>query len=188
MSQKRSATSSFVLATALAAAAAASVVLLSGCAAPKATDYAQETPVLDLSRYFNGRMQAHGMFQDRFGKVVKRFTVAVHGQWTGNQGVLDEQFSYSDGSTDSRVWHLTQHPDGRVTGTAADVVGEAVGQMAGNSFHWQYTLRQPIGDSVYEVQMDDWMFLVDEKHLLNRTEMRKFGIRLGDVTVSFTKK
>ena len=84
MSQKRSATSSFVLATALAAAAAASVVLLPGCAAPKATDYAQETPVLDLSRYFNGRMQAHGMFQDRFGKVVKRFTVAVHGQWTGN--------------------------------------------------------------------------------------------------------
>ena len=187
MSQKRSATSSFVLATALAAAAAASVVLLSGCAAPKATDYAQETPVLDLSRYFNGRMQAHGMFQDRFGKVVKRFTVAVHGQWTGNQGVLDEQFSYSDGSTDSRVWHLTQHPDGRVTGTAADVVGEAVGQMAGNSFHWQYTLRQPIGESVFLVQMEDWMVMVDERVVLNRTRMSKLGIHLGDVTLSFNK-
>ena len=188
MSQKRSATSSFVLATALAAAAAASVVLLSGCAAPKATDYAQETPVLDLSRYFNGRMQAHGMFQDRFGKVVKRFTVAVDGKWTGNQGVLDEQFSYSDGSTDSRVWHLTQHPDGRVTGTAADVVGEAVGQMAGNSFHWQYTLRQPIGDSVYEVQMDDWMVLMNNKTMLNRATMLKFGIKVGEVTLSFTKR
>ena len=187
MSQKRSATSSFVLATALAAAAAASVVLLSGCAAPKATDYAQETPVLDLSRYFNGRLQAHGMFQDRFGKVVKRFTVAVDGKWTGNQGVLDEQFSYSDGSTDSRVWHLTQHPDGRVTGTAADVVGEAQGQVAGNTFHWQYTLRQPIGDAVYEVQMDDWMVMVDERVVLNRTRMRKLGIHLGDVTLSFHK-
>ena len=187
LQHKRSTISSFLLATALAAAAASAVALLSGCAAPKATDYAQETPVLDLSRYFNGRLQAHGMFQDRFGKVVKRFTVAVDGKWTGNQGVLDEQFSYSDGSTDSRVWHLTQHPDGRVTGTAADVVGEAVGQMAGNSFHWQYTLRQPIGDSVYEVQMDDWMVMVDERVVLNRTRMRKLGIHLGDVTLSFHK-
>ena len=187
MSQKRSVSSSFVLATALAAAAAASVALLSGCAAPNATDYAQEQPVLDLSRYFNGRLQAHGMFQDRFGKVVKRFTVAVDGKWTGIQGVLDEQFSYSDGSTESRIWHLTQHTDGRVTGTAADVVGEAVGQMAGNSFHWQYTLRQPIGDSVYEVQMDDWMIMVDERVVLNRTSMSKLGVRLGDVTLSFNK-
>ena len=187
LQHKRSTTSSFLLAAALATAAASAVTLLSGCAAPKATDYAQETPAMDLSRYFNGRLQAHGMFQDRFGKVVKRFTVAVDGKWTGNQGVLDEQFSYSDGSTDSRVWHLTQHPDGRVTGTAADVVGEAVGQIAGNSFHWQYTLRQPIGDSVYEVQMDDWMVMVDERVVLNRTRMSKLGIHLGDVTLSFNK-
>ena len=187
MSQTRRSACSFWRSTALAVAAAASVALLSGCAGPKVSDYAQEKPVLDLSRYFNGRLQAHGMFQDRFGKVVKRFTVAVDGQWTGNQGVLDEQFSYSDGSTGSRIWHLTQHPGGRVTGTAADVVGEAVGQLAGNSFHWQYTLRQPIGDSVYEVQMDDWMIMVDERVMLNRTSMSKLGVRLGDVTLSFNK-
>lgn len=186
-STRRSAPSSFLLATALAAAAASAALLLSGCAAPKTSDYAQETPVLELPRYFNGRLQAHGMFQDRFGKVVKRFTVAVDGKWTGNQGVLDEQFVYSDGSTGSRVWHLTQHPGGRVTGTAADVVGEAVGQTAGNSFHWQYTLRQPIGDSVLEVQMDDWMVMVDERVVLNRTRMSKLGIHLGDVTLSFNK-
>lgn len=187
MSQTQRSAASYLLVTALAVAAAASVVLLSGCAGPKVSDYAQEQPVLDLSRYFQGRAQAHGMFQDRFGKVVKRFTVAVDGHWTGNQGVLDEQFSYSDGSTGSRVWHLTQHPDGRVTGTAADVVGDAVGQRAGNSLHWQYTLRQPIGDSVYEVQMDDWMVLIDERVMLNRTRMSKWGVRLGDVTLSFTK-
>lgn len=186
-STRRSATSSFLFATVLTTAAAATALLLAGCAAPKATDYAQQTPALDLPRYFSGQMQAHGMFQDRFGKVVKRFTVAVDGKWTGNQGVLDEQFVYSDGSTGSRVWQLTQHPDGRVTGTAADVVGEAVGQVAGNTFHWQYTLRQPIGDSVYEVQMDDWMVMVDERVVLNRTRMSKLGIHLGDVTLSFHK-
>lgn len=175
----------FLLATVLAATV--SVAALSGCAAPKVSDYAQEKPALDMARYFNGRVQAHGMFQDRFGKVVKRFTVVMDCQWNGNQGVLNEQFTYSDGSTGSRIWHLTQHPDGRVTGTAADVVGEAVGQVAGNSFHWQYTLRQPIGDAVYEVQMDDWMVLIDERVMLNRASMSKFGVRLGDITLSFTK-
>ena len=41
---------------------------------------------------------------------------------------------------------------------------------------------------VYEVQFDDWMYLVDEKVMLNKAEMSKFGIRLGEVTLSFTKK
>ncbi len=175
----------FLLAAALAASV--SVAALSGCAAPNVSDYAQEKPALDLARYFNGRVLAHGMFQDRFGKIAKRFTVVVDGQWIGNQGVLDESFTYSDGSSGRRVWHLTQHPGGRVTGTADDVVGEAVGQIAGNAFHWNYTLRQPIGDKTYEVQMDDWMVLIDERVVLNRTTMRKFGVRLGEVTLSFTK-
>ena len=86
------------------------------------------------------------------------------------------------------MWTLTRGPDGQYTGRADDVVGEATGQARGNAFHWQYTLQQPVDGKVYDVQMDDWMFLIDDKRMLNRTEMRKFGIRLGDVTVSFTKK
>lgn len=182
MVQKRS----LVLAAALAAGAV-SVAALSGYAAPPVSTYAGQTPALELARYFNGRVMAHGMFQDRFGKIAKRFTVVIDGQWSGNQGVLDESFTYSDGTTGQRVWRLTQHPDGRVTGTAGDVVGEAVGQIAGNAFHWRYTLRQPIGDKTYEVQMDDWMVLIDERVMLNRASMRKFGVLLGEVTLSFTK-
>jgi hypothetical protein len=45
-----------------------------------------------------------------------------------------------------------------------------------------------VGDKVYEVQFDDWMYLIDDKVMLNKAEMSKFGIRLGEVTLSFTKK
>lgn len=175
----------FLLAAALAAGASAAA--LSGCAAPPVTDYAGEKPVLDLARYFDGRVVAHGMFQDRFGKIAKRFTVVIDGRWNGGQGVLNETFTYSDGTTGRRVWNLTQHADGRVTGTAGDVVGEATGQLAGNTFHWQYTLSQPIGDRVYDVQMDDWMVLVDERVMLNRATMSKLGVKLGEVIISFHK-
>jgi hypothetical protein len=161
--------------------------LLAGCAAPQVADYAAERPTLSLREYFNGRIDAHGMFQNRAGKVVKRFTVAMEGRWQGNDGVLDEHFSYSDGTTSRRVWKLKALPDGRFTGTADDVVGTAQGEQRGNAFHWNYTLKQPVGDTVYEVQMNDWMYLVDDRVMLNRAEMSKFGVTVGAVTLSFTK-
>jgi hypothetical protein len=76
---------------------------LVACASPAPADYAAEKPALDLQRYFNGDVTAHGIFTDRSGKVVRRFTVLMKCQWTGDEGVLDEAFSYSDGKTDRRM-------------------------------------------------------------------------------------
>ena len=161
--------------------------VLAGCASPQVSHYAQQRPKLELDRYFNGRIRAHGIFQKRGGEVVRRFTVVMDCHWEGNQGVLDEAFSYSDGSTQRRVWRLTKHADGRYTGRADDVVGEAEGQESGNAFRWNYTLALPVDGKEYDAQFDDWMFLVDERVMLNRATMSKFGITLGEVLLSFTK-
>ena len=165
----------------------AGTAVLTGCASPQVTDYAQERPQLELDRYFNGRILAHGIFQQRGGEVVRRFTVVMDCHWEGHQGVLEEAFTYSDGSTQRRILRLTKHADGRYTGTADDVVGEAQGQTAGNAFRWNYTLRLPVDGKEYEVQFDDWMFLVDDRVMLNRATMSKFGVTLGEVLLSFTK-
>ena len=100
-------------------------------------------------------------------------------------GVLDEEFTYSDGKKERRVWTLKKLPNGRYTGRADDVVGEAQGQLAGNAFQWSYTLKLPVDGSVYEVQFDDWMYLINERVMLNKAVMSKFGWRLGEVTLSF---
>ena len=166
----------------------AGTAVLTGCANPQVTDYAQERPLLELDRYFTGRVLAHGVFQKRGGAVARRFTVVMDCHWEGNQGVLDEAFTYSDGSTERRIWRLTKHADGRYTGRADDVVGEAQGQTSGNAFRWNYTLRLPVDGKEYEVQFDDWMFLVDDRVMLNRATMSKFGVTLGEVLLSFTKQ
>jgi hypothetical protein len=101
--------------------------------------------------------------------------------------VLDEDFTYSDGKKERRVWRLTRLDGGRYSGTADDVVGTAHGQAAGNAFQWAYTLRLPVDSKVYEVQFDDWMWLVDERVMINKAVMSKFGIRLGEVTLAFSK-
>jgi Protein of unknown function (DUF3833) len=162
--------------------------LLLGCASPTPNDYAAEKPVLDLRSYFNGAFTAHGLFTDRSGKVVRRFTVQMTGRWNGDDGELDERFTYSDGKTERRVWRLKALGNGRYSGRADDVVGEAEGNAAGNALNWRYTLRLPVDDKVYEVQFDDWMYLMDDKVMLNKAVMSKFGIRLGEVTLAFYKQ
>lgn len=164
------------------------VLSLAACRSVSIDDYAGTRPGLDLASYFNGRLTAQGMFQDRSGKVVRRFTVEMTGSWQGNQGVLDEHFTYDDGEKQRRVWRLVKQPDGLYTGTADDVVGEARGRTAGYALFWDYTLKLPVEGKVYEVRFDDWMYQLDEQTLLNRSRMSKFGITLGEVTLFFRKE
>jgi hypothetical protein len=170
------------------AALMAGLLTLAGCASADVSDYAAEKPELDLSRYFNGTLDADGMFQDRSGKVVKRFHVLIEASWKGPVGTLDERFTYSDGSTQRRVWTVTRLDANHYSGRADDVVGEARGEARGNALRWKYVMALPVDGKVYNVDFDDWMFLMDDRVMLNRSVMSKFGFRLGEVTLSFRKR
>ena len=102
--------------------------------------------------------------------------------------MLDEDFTYSDGTKDRRIWTLKRGADGAYTGTASDVLGIANGQVRGNAFRWGYTLKLPVDGKVIEVQFDDWMYLMNDKVMLNLAEMSKFGFKLGEVTLTFVKR
>jgi hypothetical protein len=164
-------------------------IAIGGCAMPvEPSHYANEKPSLDLKQYFNGTLDATGMFQDRAGTVIKRFTVVMKCSWDGDVGALDEDFTYSDGSKQKRVWTLRKVAPDRYIGTAADVVGEAIGITAGNALRWQYVLALPVDGKTYHVHFEDWMFLMDDGVMLNRAAMSKFGFALGEVTLSFNKR
>ena len=163
-------------------------VLAAGCAGPDPARYAADKPVLDLRSYFDGDVDAWGMFQDRSGAIVRRFTVHIRGTWDGDVGTLDERFTYSDGARERRVWTLRRQADGRWTGTAADVVGEASGVASGSTLTWRYTLALVVDGRTWHVDLDDRMVLVDERTLLNRATMSKLGVHLGDVVLSFRRR
>jgi hypothetical protein len=160
---------------------------LVGCATTEITEYRAEQPRLDLAQYFSGTIDGWGMFQDRSGKVLKRFYVRIDATWSGNEGTLDEHFEYADGERQNRVWKLTKSGDA-YSGTAADVVGTAQGTASGNALRWNYVLAVPVDGRVWNMDMDDWMYLIDDKTLLNRTTMSKFGFRVGEVTLAFRKR
>ncbi len=166
----------------------AAVFALWGCSAVDINKYRNQTPELDLRQYFNGTLDAHGIFQDRSGEVVKRFHVVIEASWQDDVGTLDEHFTYSDGSTQRRVWTITHQGNGRYVGRADDVVGEARGEQVGNALRWRYVLALPVDGKVYNVDFDDWMFLMDERVMLNRSLMSKWGFRLGELSLSFYKR
>jgi hypothetical protein len=163
-------------------------LLLASCAMQDVTRYQAAEPKLDLLSYFIGHTEAWGMFQKHDGEVARRFHVDITGSLQDGALMLDERFHYDDGSSAQRVWTLKRQADGRWLGRAADVKGEAIGEIAGNALHWKYTLLLPVDGSTYEMQFDDWMFLIDGSTMINRASMRKFGIEFGQVTLFFRKQ
>ena len=163
------------------------LLVLGGCAAPDADDYAAEKPVLDLTTLLQRHARSRtACSPTASGKVQRRFIVQMKGTWQGNEGVLDEDFTYSDGKTRSAAsGACTQaarrplHRHAPTTWSARPRAGRR--QCAALALH-----AAPAGRRhAYEVQFDDWMYLMDERVMLNKAVMSKFGIRLGEVTLSF---
>ncbi len=169
--------------------ASASTALLTACGGVSVDHYASEQPALDLPVFFNGTIDAWGIFQKRGGEVARRFHVEIQASWVSpDLGTLDERFTYSDGEKQRRVWTLKRQADGSWRGSADDVVGVATGHVAGNALHWTYVLKLPVDGKEYEVNFDDWMWQMDNQTMMNRSTMSKFGIDLGEVTLFFRKR
>lgn len=162
-------------------------LLLASCGNVDVDHYARETPALDLAAFFSRPVQAWGMFQKRSGEVVKRFHVRIDSRRDGERLILDEHFTYSDGTRQQRTWTLVPDGRGQWRGTAGDVIGEARGQVAGNALRWRYRLDLPVDGRHWEVELDDWMYLMDEDTLINRSSMSKLGVEVGQVTLFFRR-
>lgn len=151
------------------------------------TEYKSSQPSLMMDSFFNGKLTAWGTVQDRNGKVLRRFQAEMIGTWDGNNGILDEDFVYDDGEKQKRIWRITKNTDGTFSGTADDVVGIAIGRSEGFALNWRYTMALPVDGKVYEVQFDDWMYLVNTNNVINRASMSKFGVQVGEVTLFIQK-
>lgn len=166
---------------------------LSACAGtPSFNDAALTDQKLDLETFFDGRVEAHGQFQDIFGTVRRQFTVTIKGDWNGERLLLVEDFVYEDGSTEQRVWTLVKTGADTWTGTAPGVIGTAKGVEMGDRFNWKYTIDLPVPSAdgpteTMRVTFNDWMWLQDETHVFNRAYVSKFGVTIGEALISFRR-
>ena len=158
---------------------------LSACASSiDGPSYIDVAPRFNLSEFFDGEVKAWGIVQNRSGNVVQRFIVDIKGTNVGKITTLDETFHYGVGDgVKHRVWTITKQSPNRYTGTASDIAGEATAVVFGNALNWQYEMDLPVGDKVYRVAFDDWMWTFNESTLMNRSYIRKFGMVMAEVTI-----
>ena len=162
--------------------------MLTACLGPNLSDYASNTPKFDIRKHLNGDLEAWGGFFSFSGKADPLLYVKMTGTWQGNDGTLSEEFKYSDGRTQHREWKIHFIDDTNFTATASDVVGTAKGRQEGNAVNMKYvlTVKTKEGKS-YNLSMDDWLYLVDDNHIINRNTMHKFGIKVGELIMGFKK-
>lgn len=163
-------------------------LMLFGCSSQNLDDYADSSPEFNVESYFQGPLQAQGIVLDRGGKVTRRFTVEMLGTWKGNKGKLEEWFVFDDGEKTTRTWQITKLSDGHYIGTAGDVVGEALGESGGFALHWDYQLDLPYDGKLVQVTFDDWLYQMDNKVVINRSVITKWGFRVGEVILVITKQ
>lgn len=154
----------------------------------KPIDFKGAEPALVLEDYFAGKTCASGIFEDRFGRVRRQFTVDIAGSREEDELVLDERFSYSDGETDRRIWRIRKAGAHNYEGRADDIIGVATGEAYGNALNWRYAMNLRIGSRTIQVQFNDWMFLLPSGLLLNRASVSKLGFKFGTVTLAFVKR
>ncbi len=161
---------------------------LFSCSQNSIDHYRNESPEFNPKNFFDGQLVAKGIVTDRKGEVIKRFHCEIVGSWKGNEGVLDESFTYADGKKEKRIWELSFTPEtNQLVGRAHDIIGVAQGNMAGNALHFEYTLKVNVEGTDYHLAIDDWMYLLDENTLMAKSDMSKWGIHLGEINLVMTK-
>ena len=76
-------------------------------------------PTFEPESYFAGRLDAYGVFVDRFGTIQRQFEVVVEARAKPiPASSLDEYFLYDDGEREERRWDVTALGNGRYEGNA----------------------------------------------------------------------
>ncbi|WP_282182883.1 DUF3833 domain-containing protein [Aliiroseovarius marinus] len=147
-------------------------------------DYADTGPAFSLTEHLSGEILSEGLIYGPTGRVTNSFTARMVGQWEGNTGTLTEDFIYSNGRTQARKWFLTLGDNNTFTATADDIVGTAQGTVSGSTIKMTYDIVLPAEAGGHTLSVTDWLYMTESGVILNRSEMRKFGIKVAELVAT----
>jgi hypothetical protein len=151
-------------------------------------DFRGKTPEFDLRRHLNGPILCEGVIYGMNGRVTSRFVADFDARWEGNAGVMTERFRYDSGASQTREWRLTLGNDGRIRAEAPDVVGTGTGRQEGPAVRLDYRLRLPAEAGGHVLAVTDWMYLCENGTIMNRSQFRKFGIKVAELVATMRRK
>ena len=160
---------------------------LTGCSNSNMKNVVSKNSSFELLEYFEGETTAWGLVVDRFGNLQRTFKVKLNGKRDKKKLLLKEYFTYNDGEREYREWVITKTETGSYEGKSKDTIGVAKGKQVGNTMRMVYDTTISIGETNIRVSFDDRFVKADKNVVINRAEVLKWGIKLADVTIFFSK-
>lgn len=160
---------------------------LVGFATQKPADFAGKGPPFDPRQHLSGPILCEGVVYGPTGRVSSRFVADMVGEWSGTTGVLKESFRYDSGMAQDRQWTLRVGNDGVIAAEAPDVIGIGVGRVAGPAVEMRYRLRLSPEAGGHVLDVVDWMYLMENGTVMNRSQFRKFGIKVAELVATMRR-
>ena len=158
-----------------------------GFKAQKPEDYANGGPEFDIRTHLSGPLVMEGVLYGPMGRVTSRFVAEAHGSWEGNKGHLVESFKFDSGTEQKREWFLTTKNDGSFDAEAPDVIGMGQGTQKGSAIELKYRIKLADSAGGHELDTTDWMYMLDNGTIVNRSQMRKFGIKVAELVATIRR-
>ncbi|WP_208347693.1 DUF3833 domain-containing protein [Pseudaestuariivita rosea] len=156
--------------------------------AQKPEDYKDKGPQLDIRKHLNGPIICEGVIYGPTGRVSSRFVADFEASWNGNVGTMTEHFRYDTGNTQNREWRLQLGNDGSVKAEADDLVGVGTGVQMGPALKLNYKIRLPEDSGGHVLDTVDWMYVVENGSIINRSQFRKYGIKVAELVATMRPK
>lgn len=157
---------------------------LIGFKAQRPQDYGNVGPKFDIRTHLNGPLVMEGVLYGPTGRVTSRFVAQAHGSWDGTKGRLVEDFKFDSGTGQKREWLLTTKSDGSFDAEASDVVGVGRGRQLGSAVEFKYRIKLADAAGGHQLDATDWMYMLENGTIVNRSQMRKFGIKVAELVAT----
>ena len=155
-----------------------------GFRAQRPQHYVTSTPVFDVREILKGPMLCEGVIYGPFGRVTTRFVAQLFAEWQGNEGRMTEEFHYDSGTIQHREWTLKLSDDGHIQATAPDLIGTGHGQQSGATVMLSYEIKLTKEAGGHALKVTDWMYLMDNGAIMNRSQFRKFGFKVAELVAT----
>jgi len=147
-------------------------------------DYASHGPQFDIRERLNGPIVCEGVIYGPLGRVTSRFTANFDVTWQGNVGRMVEVFHNDSVNDQNREWTLTLGNDGAIKATAPDLIGTGQGQQKGSAVLLNYRIRLSDDAGGHVLDTTDWMYLMANGSIMNRSQFRKFGFKVAELVAT----
>lgn len=129
-----------------------------------------------LEDFFKGTFYSTGRIYNRKRDLMREFIVRGHATYRKDTLILEEDFEYSDGDTDHRIWQILCLASGRYEGHTHGLVGKApVTAPVGTKLNWTYRLKLPVRNLNLTFRFLDNMEMSNNR-VINTAQIKWMGL------------